>query len=469
MNYTKSIYADAGSCSSQDLLELRVGYMRRNNFVVGFCSLVSFWLVLWGGNSSEILFPIVLVALVSFAIGIFVSDLYLMASQRILVGLVLALILYISMESSSISTAILYIPILSFVFFMEDIRIIRYSYASIALGASVYFYMKFWAGISLADIDPSVLAIESLSDCLVATIFTGVFIRNHSVFSRLTIEVSKSHSLKLKESLIRTKLAILELEERCDYLSDVREKTFTALNNERIATQKIKAGQEQLKQFAYAASHDLKEPVRTVRSFYSVIRRRLVPEVLAEAEVVQKIETVEAHSSSMYSILERLLLFSRLTSSKGKKTVFNLSKFFKERISTREFDFVLNVQIPATAEVYMDKESAIRIFDELFSNAVNFSSDERSLEVFFTVEDTGGRYLQCRLEDNGIGIPSDDLLRAINLFHKSSEKSVQNNAGLGLSIVNEIVKRSDGELWLESEEGLGTTVHFELPSGVASV
>ncbi len=465
MSYSKPIYANTDLYSSQDLIQLQVDYMRRNSFIVTLCSLISIGVVVWSGEIPSAVLPVSLVAVVSLVIGFFLNESFLISSQRILVGLALLTVLYVTGISNSISTTILFVPILTFVFFIEQSKMIRWFYVATVLVVLLFISMKFWPGINLKGVPSALLAVESISNSLLASIFTGIFIRNHSSFSRLTIEVAKSHSLKLKKSLCRTKLAIQELEERRDFLSDVREKTFTALGNERTAAQKIKAGQEQLQQFAYAASHDLKEPVRTVRSFYQVIRRRVAPEVLAKAEVVQRIETVEDRASTMYTILERLLLFSRITSSKGERSVIDLSLFIEDMVSTRKEDFTIDIQVPASAKVYMERASLSRIFEELLSNAVHFSSSDRALELTLRVKDEGGTHLRCTLQDNGIGIPKNELGKAVNLFQRFSKTGASSGAGLGLSIVNEIVRRFDGKFSLTSEEGVGTTVLFELPAG----
>jgi len=378
----------------------------------------------------------------------------------------MSVIVYLSLISNSISTTILFIPILTFVFFLERKFELRMLYLGLTFIALFATFFRFWPEVGIAGASLSGLSSESLSDCILATIFTGIFIRSHSVFSRLTIEVAKAQALKLEESISKTKSTIRELEDQREHLSTIRKKTSDALEGERAAARGIRASQEQLEQFAYAASHDLKEPIRTVRSFFQVIRRRANPDVLAKAEIAKYVSLVESKSSSMHNMLERLLLFSRLSSHQGTKQVQSLRHVINEVLVSNSIKAEMSIRIDAGAEdVYMDVKCATRVFSELVSNATTYVSLDRPNTLMFKAEKLRKGYITCALTDNGVGIDAADLVKVTGLFQRLSSDAISTSSGLGLSIVKAIVEREGGELWLTSSRGIGTTVHFELPIG----
>ncbi len=439
--------------------------MRRNSFVVTLCSLIALATVSIYEYDIKLIIPVVLVLIVSFGIGMKVNEKFLILSQRLLVGLVLSVIVYLSLVSNSISTTILFVPVLTFVFFTESKFELRLFYLIVSFVALFFSFLRFWPEVGVTGVSFSNLAIESLSDCLLATIFTGIFIRSHSVFSRLTIEVAKTQALRLKDSISTIKLTIAELEDQREHLSSVRERTSRALEGERTAAREVRASKEQLEQFAYAASHDLKEPIRTVRSFFQVIRRRAKPEVLAQAEIAKYVSIVEEKSSSMHGMLERLLLFSRLSSHKGVNQKQSLRRLIETGLHMQQASPELSVHVESGAEeIYLDTSCAKRIFTELLANSIMFASEERPLLLDFRAKRMKEGYVTCALSDNGIGISEEDLSRVTGLFQRLKQRNGRSTSGLGLSIAKAVVNREGGEFWLESELGNGTTVYFELPA-----
>lgn len=450
--------------SSSDLAELEVIGMRRNSFVLAFCSLLALASVSVYGLQAVLVVPILMLGVTSFCIGLFLNKKYLVASQRALVTVVFLTVITLSTFSKSISTTVIFLPLFTFIFFTERSATIRWSYmllASVVLGFTFY---RFYPNVGLDNISGPLLTVEAVTDCLLSTIFTGIFLRTHSVFSRITIEVAKSHAIRLDESLQKTNATINELEKRKNHLSEVQKQTATAISKERLAAGAIKASKEQLVQFAYAASHDLKEPIRTVRSFYQVIRRRIDPRVLAEAEIVDLFSLVEERSAAMHNMLERLLQYSRLSTRAGVKQRLNIVKLLSDRVAQMEPKPELSFSIAPSCEWgWIESNCLNQIFEELLTNAVQFASPDRPLALAFSAKRGRLGYVECMLQDNGIGIEEENLVKVIGLFQRLSSTDTQTGAGLGLSIASAIVAKNGGEFWITSNE-TGTTIHFELPA-----
>ncbi|MFK8056632.1 MAG: ATP-binding protein [Saprospiraceae bacterium] len=466
MNQSDVLYPSAGAYSSDDLANLEVMGMRRNGYVVAICSLISLVSIFIYGFQMNLILSVVGLGVSSFLVGVYLNEKYLALSQRVLVAFVFIIIASWAELSQSISTTLYFVPLFAFIFTTEGNRSFRVFYVFASLLVVYSMCLRFFPAVGLDGISSSLLQLETLMDCIMATVFSGLFIRNYTVFSRITIEVAKAHGARLKTSMEQTKITISELEHRRTHLSAIQEKTSLALENERVAAREIRASQEQLEQFAYAASHDLKEPVRTVRSFYQVIRRRIDPEVLAKAEISTLFELVEGRSSSMHNMLERLLLFSRLSSNQGKSQGLPLKSLLEETLLVQGGNSNLEVDINASCEeVRLDQSRAKRLFQEIMSNAIAFASPERPLELVFTAERVREGFVSCTLSDNGIGISQQDLPRVIGLFQRLQKDDKTSTSGLGLSIAKAIVTMKGGDFFLTSDGECGTTVHFELPVG----
>ena len=119
---------------------------------------------------------------------------------------------------------------------------------------------------------------------------------------------------------------------------------------------------------------------------------------------------------------------------------------------------------PGAEEINLDPSCAKRIFTELLSNAVLFTSPDRPLSLRFKAERLKDGYVTCALSDNGIGISEKDLSKVTGLFQRLAGNGHSSTSGLGLSIAKAVVNREGGELWLAKNEDVGTTVFFELPA-----
>lgn len=216
---------------------------------------------------------------------------------------------------------------------------------------------------------------------------------------------------------------------------------------------------EQLEHFAYHASHDLKEPLRTVRSFIGVLKEDY-GEIL-DKEANNYFNFIEDAAGRMSRLIEGLLEYSRL-GKMGNFGKIDLNELMPQILSN------LNDSIQKkNASIKMDKLPVIScsktelglVFQNLISNALKFSPTDRQPEIRISVEDKDEHY-QFRIKDNGIGIPEAQRLDIFKIFQKLHRPDEYEGQGLGLAFCKKIVELHGGQIRVESTEGEGSSFFF---------
>jgi len=218
----------------------------------------------------------------------------------------------------------------------------------------------------------------------------------------------------------------------------------------------------ELERFAYIASHDLQEPLRMVTSFTQLLEKRYKDRLDADAN--DFIGYAVDGAKRMQQLINDLLTYSRV-GTRGKPleptdcmTVFatavaNLDVAIRE--SGAE---VTSDRLPS---VTADEGQLVQLFQNLIGNAVKFHGEEPP-RVHVSAEQSGDEWV-FSVRDNGIGIDSQYLEQAFKVFqHVHGGK--YRGTGIGLSIAKRIVERHGGRIWLESQPGKGTIVHFTIPA-----
>lgn len=224
----------------------------------------------------------------------------------------------------------------------------------------------------------------------------------------------------------------------------------------------LRKSNQDLEGFAYAASHDLAEPLRTISSFLQLIQRK---EKGLSSESLEYMDFAIGGVHRLKRLLDGLLVYARV----GQKTVTqdlldlneimrtvesNLSQLIKEKNATLYYD-----QLPA---VNGDDSGLIQLFQNLIANAIKFHHKERNPEIRVTCIEEAHQY-QFSFQDNGIGMEEIFFEKAFKLFGRLHTIQEYKGSGLGLALCKRVVEKHGGEIWLHSEIGIGTTVYFTLP------
>ncbi|MGV3772559.1 MAG: ATP-binding protein [Verrucomicrobiales bacterium] len=233
----------------------------------------------------------------------------------------------------------------------------------------------------------------------------------------------------------------------------------------RARTAQLETTNKELEAFTYTVSHDLRAPLRAMSSYSHLLRKNFAAHLPEEAR--DYLQRVQNNAQKMAELIDELLTFSRLDAEPLQKTPINLTDIFRsigeELMSVNENHAVLKVDTLPTVEA--DPILIQQVATNLLSNAFKYSRNQPAPEVQV------GCFLQDGNEvifvrDNGVGFDmlySNKLFGVFQRLHSGKEFE---GTGVGLAIVQRIVKRHGGAVWAEAQVGKGATFYFYLAKGL---
>lgn len=227
------------------------------------------------------------------------------------------------------------------------------------------------------------------------------------------------------------------------------------------SNQEIQLQKEELEQFAYIVSHDLKTPLSNISNFAGLLLKKNRLQIDDESQ--EYIDTIIDSSQELTSMLTDLMNYVTLGKSEEKIQVCNLEEILglvkqqiKAQLDSKKFDIVLHSSI----DLNMSKLHLRQLLTNLILNAIKFTETDVTPKVDIYVKEDS---LSSKIivADNGIGIPDAHKKQVFQIF-KRLHKNKFVGSGMGLAISKKIVESYGGRIWIESPESGGSEFHFTI-------
>lgn len=226
--------------------------------------------------------------------------------------------------------------------------------------------------------------------------------------------------------------------------------------------QKLELSYNELEQFSYIASHDLKSPLRTISSFAQLLKNRYYP--LLEGEGLEFIDFIVTGVSQMNEVINGLLQYSRIGHDNTVMKDCDLNdvlEIVKSNLKTDIEESQAKIQCPSLPTIYGNKIAIIQLFQNLIHNAIKFRRDLPPLiQLSYQYLETK-RQWEFRVADNGVGISQEFQKKAFLPFQRLSTKRTP-GLGIGLAICYKVVNIHHGHIRYEANAESGTTFIFTI-------
>lgn len=245
-------------------------------------------------------------------------------------------------------------------------------------------------------------------------------------------------------------------------LSDITERREYQRKLERTIDQ-LEASNERLEHFAYAASHDLQEPLRMVSSYLQLIEKRYSDTLDADGE--EFLAFAIDGADRMRDMIDGLLQYSRIETQGDPFEPTDLEAVLDDVLADIQFkieDTDADIRADDLPRVIGDAGQLRQLFQNLLQNAIEYSDDEPSR--IHVSADRSGSMWTISVSDDGIGIDPANQDRIFEVFQRLHSRAEYDGTGIGLALCQRIVERHDGDIWVESEPGEGSTFSFTLPA-----
>jgi len=234
--------------------------------------------------------------------------------------------------------------------------------------------------------------------------------------------------------------------------------------NQKLELMKIELerSNEDLRQFASMASHDLKAPLRNINSFIGLIRRKV--KKYDDKNIGEYLDFVSTSAVHMSQLIEDILEYARIGNEKLPfsevklenliiKTEYNLKRTLADRNAT--------IQCQPLPVVIGNPTQLGLLFQNLIENGIKYNTNETpTIEVSYQETD---EFHFILFKDNGIGIKEEFHIQIFEMFKRLHTSNEYKGSGIGLATCHRIMERHQGQIKIESQENQGSTFIIELP------
>lgn len=227
----------------------------------------------------------------------------------------------------------------------------------------------------------------------------------------------------------------------------------------------IEQSEEEMESFMFIATHDLREPLRMINTYIDLLESEYSDALDDEAEeymdfIVNSSDRIDVMIEDLYAYLRAKTHDNEFSSENLTTVVEEAQTELHETIDASN----ATVTVDSLPTTYIDDRQFQEVFENLIGNAIEYTPANRDPEIKISGETYSDRQEHIiSIADNGIGIPESQFDKIFEVFNRIERDDDDTGTGIGLAICKRIVEDHDGRIWVESEEGNGTTFHIALP------
>jgi chemotaxis family two-component system sensor kinase Cph1 len=273
-----------------------------------------------------------------------------------------------------------------------------------------------------------------------------------------TLKISPRHSFEAWAQEVSGKSEPWS-DEEIKSVTRLRAEVTYAINQKagaiRTLNERLKQAYEELDTFSFTISHDLKNPLSTIKGYAQMLTKNPSLEPRAQ-DVLSKIDS---KVNKMNSMINEVLEYSRIGRLELKPVDVDVASIIHEHIKDLKLVYDadhLKVNIGNTPAVQGDPTMVSQVFANLLSNAIKYSVPSGAPEIFIDAQDNEFEIVYT-VRDNGVGIDIKQLPRVFELFKRMDNVQDIEGTGVGLAIVKRIVEKHNGKIWVDSKLGEGST------------
>jgi len=281
--------------------------------------------------------------------------------------------------------------------------------------------------------------------------------------------LAQDENIKIKEYKLNDELG--DLTKAATVFKNTNATTKELLKKSQTLTGELETKQmelersnDELEQFVYTVSHDLKSPLVTSMGFIGIIKKLAGEGKLEEA--ISKLDKVVKSNDRMNQLIGDLLDLSRVGRIDFEKKSIDMSLLLEnfkqtQKITLRENDITLKIEqnLPT---IYANESRVLQIFENLISNAIKYAKNPNGTILEIGSKDEANNHL-IFCKDNGPGISKEYHKKIFALFYRLDNS--MEGTGIGLAIIQKVMKFHGGYVWVESQEGKGATFWLRFPKG----
>lgn len=221
---------------------------------------------------------------------------------------------------------------------------------------------------------------------------------------------------------------------------------------------------QELERFAYIVSHDLKEPLRTIKSFSEIIKSKYLDKL--DDDGAMYFDLISSGANRMMGLIEGILEYSKIEEKKGTIENLDINQLIQVVLNDlKSFieDTSADIKVENLHDVKCNPLQIRQLFQNLISNAIKFSSNLANTPLIEISSTENTDEIIYSIKDNGIGIQQNQLNNVFSMFKRLNSREDYQGYGIGLALCKRIVEKHNGKIWVESDGKTGSTFYFSIP------